>query len=62
MDAPEIAIGVIVENGGHGGSTAGPIAAAILRTYFRKTGRLPKDSMATNSVMRKVDLMPSNDR
>lgn len=62
MDAPEIAVGVIVENGGHGGSTAGPIAAAILKTYFRKTGRLPKDSLATNFSMRRVDLAPSNDR
>jgi penicillin-binding protein 2 len=62
MNAPEIAIGVIVENGGHGGSTAGPIAAAIMRTYFRKTGRLPKDSLGTNPVMRRMDLTPSNDR
>jgi penicillin-binding protein 2 len=57
MDAPEIAIGVIVENGGHGGSTAGPIAAAILRTYFNKTGRLPKDV-----VVKKVDMAASDDR
>jgi penicillin-binding protein 2 len=62
MNAPEIAIGVIVENGGHGGSTAGPIAAAIMRTYFRKTGRLPKDSLGTNPLMRRMDLTPSNDR
>jgi penicillin-binding protein 2 len=62
MAAPEIAIGVIVENGGHGGSTAAPIAAAIMRTYFRKTGKLPKDSLATNPVMRRMDLTPSNDR
>ena len=57
MDAPEIAVGVIVENGGHGGSTAGPIAAAILRTYFKKTGRLPKDV-----VTKVVDMAPSNER
>jgi penicillin-binding protein 2 len=58
MDAPEIAVGVIVENGGHGGSTAGPIAAVILRTYFNKTGRLPKDV-----VVKKVDMSASsNDR
>jgi len=65
MEAPEIAIGVIVENGGHGGSTAGPIAAAILRTYFRKTGRLPKDTSAIPGggvVFRRMDLTPSNDR
>lgn len=46
LDAPEIAIGVIVENGGHGGSVAGPIAGALLKTYFKKTGRLdPSDSL-----------------
>lgn len=58
MDAPEIAIGVIVENGGHGGSVAGPIAGAILKTYFRKTGKLaPADTLD-----RRKDLAPSNDR
>ncbi len=46
LDAPEIAIGVIVENAGHGGSVAGPIAGALLKTYFKKTGRLdPSDSL-----------------
>ena len=58
LSAPEIAIGVIVENGGHGGSVSGPIAAAILKTYFRKTGRLaPEDTTA-----RSKDMTPSNDR
>ena len=46
MENPEIAIGVIVENGGHGGSTAGPIAGKIMKAYFQKTGRLPPDSVA----------------
>lgn len=45
MDVPEIAIGVIIENAGHGGSVAGPIAAKLLKTYFHKTGRLPPDSV-----------------
>jgi len=48
MDKPEIAIGVIVENAGHGGSVAGPIAGKLLRAYFRKTGRLPPDSTKGN--------------
>ncbi len=47
MEAPEIAIGLIVENGGHGGSTAAPIAIRIMKTYFQKTGRLPKDTSAS---------------
>lgn len=45
LDVPEIAIGVIVENAGHGGSVAGPIAAKLLKKYFNKTGRLPPDSV-----------------
>jgi len=44
LDAPEIAIGVIVENGGHGGSIGGPIASRILKTWFQKTGRIPSDT------------------
>jgi penicillin-binding protein 2 len=30
----EIAVAVIVEHGGHGGSTAGPIAQRVLARYF----------------------------
>lgn len=44
LDAPEIAIGVIVENAGHGGSVAAPIAGRILKTWFTKTGRIPPDT------------------
>ena len=33
-DDPEIAIAVVVENGGHGGSVAGPIARAVMDRYF----------------------------
>lgn len=33
-DKPEIAVAVVVEHGGHGGSDAAPIAARILRAYF----------------------------
>ncbi len=44
MDNPEIAIGVIVENAGHGGSVAGPIAGRLLKSWFTKTGRLKPDS------------------
>jgi len=31
---PQIAIAVLVEHGGHGGSAAGPIAKAVLKRYF----------------------------
>lgn len=35
-DKPEIAVTVMVEHGGHGGSAAGPVAKAVLEEYFRK--------------------------
>lgn len=34
-DDPKIAIAVIVENGGHGGSVAAPIAAKVIKQYLR---------------------------
>jgi penicillin-binding protein 2 len=33
---PEIAIAVVVENGGYGSKSAAPIAKAIFQTYFSK--------------------------
>lgn len=33
---PEIAVSIIVENGGHGGTTCAPIAQAIIAEYARK--------------------------
>ena len=38
-EAPKIALAVIVENGGHGGSAAGPIARKVMDYYL--LGRLP---------------------
>jgi len=39
-DHPTIAIAAIVEHGGHGGSTAGKVARAMLQAYFhlKETG------------------------
>ena len=34
-DNPEIAVAVVVEHGKHGGSAAGPIAKAMLESYFK---------------------------
>ncbi|MDR3390319.1 MAG: penicillin-binding protein 2 [Sulfuriferula sp.] len=39
-DAPKIAIAVLVENGGHGGTAGGPIARAVMDYYL--LGKLPK--------------------
>ncbi|MBF0459462.1 MAG: penicillin-binding protein 2 [Nitrospirae bacterium] len=39
-EKPEIAVAVIVEHGGHGGSAAGPIAKEVIESYFAgKTGK-----------------------
>ncbi len=37
---PEVAIAVIVENAGHGGSQAAPVASAWLEAYFHGTSRV----------------------
>jgi penicillin-binding protein 2 len=37
IDDPAIAIAVVVENAGHGGSIAAPIAGAVLRCFFAET-------------------------
>lgn len=34
MDAPQIAVTVLVEHGGHGGSAAAPIAKRVIETYL----------------------------
>lgn len=36
-DDPKIAVAVVVENGGHGGAAAAPVAQAIIDTYLSKT-------------------------
>ena len=33
---PEIVVAVFIENGGHGGEAAAPVAHAILETYYKK--------------------------
>jgi penicillin-binding protein 2 len=35
-EEPSIAVAIIVENGGHGGSTAGPIARKLMDYYLLK--------------------------
>lgn len=35
VEAPQIAVGVIVENGGSGGAVAGPVAGKVMETYFQ---------------------------
>jgi len=34
-EKPEIAVAVLVEHGGHGGTTAAPIAQKVFKKYFQ---------------------------
>ncbi|HSR02252.1 MAG TPA: penicillin-binding transpeptidase domain-containing protein, partial [Methylophilaceae bacterium] len=45
-DDPKIAIAAIVENGGHGGSAAGPIVREVMDYYL--LGKLPSDMQPTD--------------
>jgi len=49
MDNPRIALAVVVEQGGHGGAVAAPIARHILETFFGITHtRARADASATD--------------
>ena len=48
-DEPKIALAILVENGGHGGSTAGPIARAVLDYYL--LGKLPAPPVSAAPVV-----------
>ena len=52
-EAPKIAIAVIVENGGHGGSAAGPIARKVMDYYL--LGKEPVEE-----IVPKSDTLPAN--
>lgn len=47
-DDPKIAVAVIVENGGHGGSAAGPIARKVMDYYL--LGKMPAEPVAPAAV------------
>ena len=39
-DDPKIVVGVVVENGGHGGSTSAPLAKQVMEAYFDPDGKI----------------------
>lgn len=39
-DDPKIAVSVLVENGGHGGAAAAPVAQAVIDTYLKKQSQV----------------------
>jgi penicillin-binding protein 2 len=43
VDAPRIAVAVLVENGGHGGSDAAPVARRVMDIYLGSPAPLPPD-------------------
>jgi len=47
---PTIAIAIIVENGGHGGSTAGPIARKLMDYHLLKKITLSKENNKAGSL------------
>jgi penicillin-binding protein 2 len=42
LEAPEIAVAVVIEAGGEGSSFAVPVADEVLRAYFELTGKRPR--------------------
>jgi penicillin-binding protein 2 len=51
---PEIAVAVIVENAGHGGSVAAPIARKIIDAYFERKNKIPGKHQPLLAVNRKA--------
>ncbi|MHB1099445.1 MAG: penicillin-binding protein 2 [Burkholderiales bacterium] len=47
-DHPRIALAILVENGGHGGTTAGPIARQLMDYYL--LGKLPQDKVNQEKI------------
>ncbi len=47
-EAPRIALAILVENGGHGGSTAAPIARMVMDYYL--LGKVPKEQAIAETV------------
>lgn len=45
LDAPEIAVSVVIEAGGEGSTYAVPVADEILRAYFELTGKRPRGAV-----------------
>jgi penicillin-binding protein 2 len=47
-DKPEIAFAIVIEHGGHGGTTAAPVARKVLEVFFED--RLPKKEAPPEGV------------
>lgn len=49
VDQPEVAVSVVVENAGHGGSVAAPVARDVLASYFGLPLRMQEEPQATGA-------------
>jgi len=50
---PQILVCVFVENAGHGGSVAAPIAGKIMRTFLQQTIKISKDTTVIRNYVQK---------
>ncbi|MCK6496082.1 penicillin-binding protein 2 [bacterium] len=51
FEAPEVAVAVAIEGGGHGGATSAPIARKFLEYFFRDRITAPKEEVVSNEVV-----------
>lgn len=57
VEKPRIAMAILIEHGGHGGSAAAPIAAEMIKVYLKDSGT---DSSDYASRFKTTDLKPEN--
>jgi penicillin-binding protein 2 len=61
-DDPKIALAILVENGGHGGTTAAPIARQVLDYYLLgKEPPAPKPAVKDKPAVQEPEEEPEND-
>jgi penicillin-binding protein 2 len=51
MASPRIAVAVLIEHGGHGGSVAAPIAKKVIEAYLGAGGEPPPAVVATRAAL-----------
>ncbi|ACM21820.1 peptidoglycan transpeptidase [Geotalea daltonii FRC-32] len=59
FEKPEVAVGVVIEHGEHGGAAAAPIAGRILRAYFEGKGVIKKP--VKKEDVEQTDEIPAED-
>jgi len=56
LDKPRIAIAIIVENGGHGGTVAAPIARAMIKNYLQRDQvKIELDQKTAGATLKNAD-------